>query len=120
MMKTMPSIAQLQRENITLELESIDRMYLNASVPKLTNENEVASLLPLLSGASLCLDQSRRGQERAFCAGDQAVGCPGRKQAGAFRIHCNSVTTVSSTNPPKSNVARTSGRLFERRSLFAD
>jgi hypothetical protein len=41
-MKIAPSVAQLQRENITLELESIDRMYLNAYVPKLTNENGVA------------------------------------------------------------------------------
>jgi hypothetical protein len=43
-MKTLPtSVAELQRENITFELESIDRIYLNAYVPQLTNAAGVAS-----------------------------------------------------------------------------
>lgn len=43
-MKTLPtSVAELQRENITFELESIDRMYFNAYVPQLTNAAGVAS-----------------------------------------------------------------------------
>ena len=41
-MKIAPSVAVLQRENIVLELESIDRMYLNAYVPKLTSEKGIA------------------------------------------------------------------------------
>lgn len=41
-MKIAPSVAQLQRENVVLELESIDRLYLNAYVPKLTSANGVA------------------------------------------------------------------------------
>jgi len=35
-MKTVtPSVAQLQSKHVVLELECIDRMYLNACVPKL-------------------------------------------------------------------------------------
>jgi hypothetical protein len=41
-MKITPSVAELQRENVVSELESIDRMYLNAYVPKLTSPNGVA------------------------------------------------------------------------------
>ena len=41
-MKIAPSVAELQRENIVLELECIDRMYLNACVPKLTSEKGIA------------------------------------------------------------------------------
>ena len=42
-MKTvMPSVAELQRKHVVLELECIDRMYLNAYVPKLTSAAGVA------------------------------------------------------------------------------
>ena len=41
-MKIASSVAELQRENIVLELECIDRMYLNAYVPKLTSEKGIA------------------------------------------------------------------------------
>jgi hypothetical protein len=41
-MKIAPSVAELQRENVVLELESIDRMYPNAYVPKLTSEKGIA------------------------------------------------------------------------------
>jgi hypothetical protein len=37
------SVAQLQREHVAMELECIDRMYLNAYVPQLTSEAGVAS-----------------------------------------------------------------------------
>lgn len=37
------SVAELQRENVTFELESIDRMYFNAYVPQLTSAGGVAS-----------------------------------------------------------------------------
>lgn len=41
---TLPlSVAQLQRDHVTLELECIDRMYLNAYIPKLTSEAGIAS-----------------------------------------------------------------------------
>jgi hypothetical protein len=41
-MSTAPSVAELQRENIVLELECIDRIYLNAFVPQLTSEKGIA------------------------------------------------------------------------------
>lgn len=37
-----PSVAELQRENVVLELECIDRIYLNAFVPNLTSEKGIA------------------------------------------------------------------------------
>jgi len=42
-MKVTHSLAQLQREHVVLELECIDRMYLNAYVPKLTSEAGIAA-----------------------------------------------------------------------------
>ena len=42
-MKTvMPSVAELQRKHVVMELECIDRMYLNAYFPKLTSAAGVA------------------------------------------------------------------------------
>lgn len=37
------SLAQLQQEHVVLELECIDRMYLNAYVPQLTSEAGIAA-----------------------------------------------------------------------------
>jgi len=37
-MKLSKSVAELQREHVVLELECIDRMYLNAYVPQLTSK----------------------------------------------------------------------------------
>lgn len=37
------SLAQLQQDHVALELECIDRMYLNAYVPKLTSEGGIAA-----------------------------------------------------------------------------
>jgi len=42
-MKLPPSVADLQRKHVVLELECIDRMYLNAYVPLLTSEGGIAS-----------------------------------------------------------------------------
>lgn len=42
-MKLTHSLAQLQKEHVVLELECIDRMYLNAYVPKLTSEGGIAA-----------------------------------------------------------------------------
>ncbi len=42
-MKITHSLAQLQKEHVVLELECIDRMYLNAYVPKLTSEGGIAA-----------------------------------------------------------------------------
>jgi hypothetical protein len=42
-MKVTHSLAQLQKEHVVLELECIDRMYLNAYVPKLTSKGGIAA-----------------------------------------------------------------------------
>lgn len=42
-MNLSPSLADLQRQHVVLELECIDRLYLNAYLPKLTSEAGVAS-----------------------------------------------------------------------------
>ncbi|MGB7791724.1 MAG: hypothetical protein WBL39_10960, partial [Terrimicrobiaceae bacterium] len=43
-MKNLPkSVAELQSENVTFELECIDRMYLNLYVPQLSSAAGVAS-----------------------------------------------------------------------------
>jgi len=39
------SLSELQRQHVGLELESIDRMYLNGYIPKLTNEAGIAAFL---------------------------------------------------------------------------
>jgi hypothetical protein len=41
-MNLKPSVAELQKEHVVMELECIDRMYLNAYVPQLTTEAGVA------------------------------------------------------------------------------
>ena len=42
-MELSKSVAELQREHVVLELECIDRMYLNAYVPRLTSEAGVVA-----------------------------------------------------------------------------
>jgi hypothetical protein len=42
-MSLLPSVAQLQRDHVVMELECIDRMYLNAYLPQLTTEGGIAS-----------------------------------------------------------------------------
>ncbi len=42
-MKVTHSLAELQKEHVVLELECIDRMYLNAYVPKLTSAGGIAA-----------------------------------------------------------------------------
>jgi hypothetical protein len=42
-MNATPTLAQLQSEHVVMELECIDRMYLNAYVPQLTSEGGIAA-----------------------------------------------------------------------------
>jgi len=42
-LKVTPSLTQLQKEHVVMELECIDRMYLNAYVPQLTSEAGIAA-----------------------------------------------------------------------------
>ena len=44
-MNLKPSVAELRKEHMVMELESSDRMYLNAYVPQLTTEAGVAGFV---------------------------------------------------------------------------
>jgi hypothetical protein len=65
-MKIAPSVAELQRENIVLELESIDRMYLNAYVPKLTSEKGIAGYFRGFLGHRFASTKSAAGKSEAL------------------------------------------------------
>jgi hypothetical protein len=65
-MKIAPSVAELQRENIVLELECIDRMYLNAYVPKLTSEQGIAGYFRGFLGHRFASTKSAAGKSEAF------------------------------------------------------
>jgi hypothetical protein len=65
-MKIAPSVAELQRENVVLELESIDRMYLNAYVPKLTNEKGIAGYFRGFLGHRFASTKSAAGKSESF------------------------------------------------------
>jgi len=65
-MKIAPSVAELQRENIVLELECIDRMYLNAYVPKLTSEKGIAGYFRGFLGHRFASTKSAAGKSESF------------------------------------------------------
>ena len=67
-MKIAPSVAELQRENVVLELECIDRMYLNAYVPKLTSERELRAIFADFWAIALPRRNRRRARARVWCA----------------------------------------------------
>jgi hypothetical protein len=46
-----PSVAEILRSHVTLELEGIDRMYLNGYLPKLRYPSGVAAFLRYHRGA---------------------------------------------------------------------
>lgn len=63
-----PSVAEILEEHVTLELESIDRLYLNGYVPGLQTPEAVAHFLRCHRGAqfaaSVLLDEISRDFER--------------------------------------------------------
>jgi hypothetical protein len=65
-MKVAASVAELQRENIVLELQSIDRMYLNAYVPKLTSEMGIAGYFRGFLGHRFASTKSAAGKSEAL------------------------------------------------------
>ena len=60
------SVAELQRENIVLELESIDRMYLNAYVPRLTTGGNIAGYFRGFLGHRFASTKSAAGKSESF------------------------------------------------------
>ena len=67
-MKIAPSVAELQRENIVLELECIDRMFLNAYVPKLASEQGIAGYFRGFLGHRFASTKSATAKSEAWCA----------------------------------------------------
>ena len=65
-MKIASSVAEFQRENVVLELESIDRIYLNAYVPKLTSEKGIAGYFRGFRLHRFASTKSGGGKERIF------------------------------------------------------
>jgi hypothetical protein len=66
-MKTVtPSVAELQRKHVILELECIDRMYLNAYVPKLTSAAGVAGFFRGYLGHRFASTKDAAGMTERF------------------------------------------------------
>ena len=60
------SLNKILKEHITLELESIDRMYLNVYVPRLQTEAGVASFFKKHSGALFASSALMEPMSNAF------------------------------------------------------
>src|SRR5919201_5030237 len=65
-MKITQSLAQLQKEHVVLELECIDRMYLNAYVPLLTSEGGIAAYCRGYLGHRFASTKQAVGKTKAF------------------------------------------------------
>ena len=66
-MNSLPcNVAELQRENISLELECIDRMYLNLYVPKLTSAPGVAAYFRHCKGQRFASTKDAAAMSKAF------------------------------------------------------
>jgi len=70
-MNVSSSIAELQREHVSFELECIGRMYLNAYVPRLTTEGGIAWYFRGHPGSSLRLDEGSGSHDRALRRADR-------------------------------------------------
>ncbi len=76
------SLAQLQKEHVVLELECIDRMYLNAYVPQLTSEAGVAGFVRGHLGYRFASTKQVAEMTEAFCAIDHAVWARSPNRSG--------------------------------------
>jgi len=66
------SVTEILREHVTLEVESIDRMYLNLYVPKLQYEGGIASFFRYHRGATFASSALMAPMTNAFVAGLKA------------------------------------------------
>ena len=71
-MKISHSLAQLQKEHVVMELECIDRMYLNAYVPQLTSEGGIAAFCRRYLGHRFASTKQAVGMTKAFVKSIQA------------------------------------------------
>ncbi len=62
------TVAEILREHVTLEVESIDRMYLNAYVPGLRYESGVAGFFPRHRGQPFASSALMEPISKAFVA----------------------------------------------------
>src|SRR5215468_6639584 len=113
-MKLSKSVAELQREHIVMELECIDRMYLNAYVPQLTTEAGVAGFVRGYLGASLRFDQTARRDHRMLCGIDHAICARLQDRSGSLpkgsaqgRCHAETAARFQKEAPRR-------GRLYRR------
>ena len=81
-MKLSKSVAELQREHVVLELECIDRMYLNAYVPQLTSEAGVAGFVRGYLGYRFASTKQVAKMTRGLCGIDHAVWARSPNRAG--------------------------------------
>ena len=67
-MKLPPTLAELQHEHVTMELECIDRMYLNCYVPQLTSEGGIAAFCRGYLGHRFASTNAAVPRTKAFVA----------------------------------------------------
>lgn len=67
-MKLPPTLAELQQEHVVMELECIDRMYLNAYVPQLTSEGGIAAFCRNYLGHRFASTKQAVPRTKAFIA----------------------------------------------------
>lgn len=70
-MKLPPTLAELQHEHVTMELECIDRMYLNAYVPQLTSGGGIAAFCRGYLGHRFASTNAAVPRTKAFVAAIQ-------------------------------------------------
>jgi hypothetical protein len=75
------SVAEVLNEHITLEVEGIDRMYLNVYVPQLQREQGVAGFFRFHRRASVCV-QRFDGSDQQGLRESPGRLCPSREGAG--------------------------------------
>ena len=68
------SVAEVLREHVTLEIEGIDRMYLNVYVPQLQREGGVASFFRYHRGYPFASSALMDPISKAFVAEMEAFG----------------------------------------------
>ena len=85
----MATVASLRRERVTLQVNSVDRIFLAGYVPKLQSEGQVVRFLG--SGVSDSLACGARQDRFGIRARDRAVRVQAQDPGGAFqegRVRC--------------------------------
>src|SRR5262249_32525957 len=83
------SVAELQRERVVLELECIDRMYLNAYVPQLTSEAGVAGFVRGYLGHRFASTKAVAQMTESFVGSITKSIWSGLKKASARTMSCS-------------------------------